>query len=90
MSGDKIIMSPGHDSPSVRLCGWYGGRHGESQRRSDENRGGHQPIYAKRTGLSDEKITELLEWKTWMLADKAVELGFADEVCPRHQRSKAR
>ncbi len=31
-------------------------------------------------GAGDEKITELLEAETWMLADKAVELGFADGV----------
>ncbi len=40
---------------------------------------GITPIYAKAAGLM-EKITELLEAETWMLADKAVELGFADGV----------
>ena len=49
---------------------------------------GITPIYAKRTGLSDEKIAELLEAETWMLADKAVELGFADEVSEAPEKQK--
>ncbi len=44
-----------------------------------ENRGGHHVIYAKLrpAGMKDHRATA----ETWMLADKAVELGFAaDEV----------
>ncbi len=63
--------SPG---PSVYVAGTVDDT--ESQRRSDEMREGITPIYAKRTGLSDEKITELLEAET-MLADKAVVSLFA-------------
>ncbi len=44
MSGDKIIMSPGSmimiHRPSVYAAGTVDDM-GESQRRSDENRGGH-------------------------------------------------
>ncbi len=41
---------------------------------------GITPIYAKERGA--ERCRSLSCWKreTWMLADKAVELGFADEV----------
>lgn len=38
--------------------------------------------YAKRTGLSPEKVNELLAKDTWMTAAQAKELGFADEVMP--------
>ncbi len=50
---------------------------------------GITPIYAKRTGLSDEKITELLEAETWMLADKAVELVSLMR-CPDTREAKVR
>lgn len=36
--------------------------------------------YIRKTGLTREKITELLDAETWMSADEAVDLGFADHV----------
>lgn len=36
--------------------------------------------YQARTGLERERIIELLDAETWMTAEEAVELGFADEV----------
>jgi hypothetical protein len=38
------------------------------------------PIYAERSGKSTEEIAKLLEAETWMTADEAVEMGFADEA----------
>lgn len=38
------------------------------------------PIYAKRSGQTEEKVQELLDAETWMTAEEAVELGFADEA----------
>lgn len=37
-------------------------------------------VYQARTGLDQEKIVELLDAETWMTAEEAVKLGFADEV----------
>jgi ATP-dependent Clp protease protease subunit len=39
-------------------------------------------IYTARTGKSEDEIKALLDAETWMTADEAVELGFADEVEP--------
>src|SRR5690606_966830 len=36
--------------------------------------------YRAKTGLDDEQIIELLDAETWMTAEEAVELGFADKV----------
>lgn len=36
--------------------------------------------YAKRTGQTTSKILELMAAETWLTADKAVELGFADSA----------
>jgi hypothetical protein len=37
-------------------------------------------IYSERTGQTTEAIKTMLDNETWISADKAVELGFADEV----------
>ena len=39
--------------------------------------------YAIKTGLSRTKLSHLMESETWMNANKAVELGFADGVLER-------
>jgi ATP-dependent Clp protease protease subunit len=37
-------------------------------------------VYESRTGLARDKISTMMDEETWMTADKAVELGFADTV----------
>lgn len=39
--------------------------------------------YEIRTGLSRAKISHLMDAETWMNANKAIELGFADELLTR-------
>ncbi len=41
-------------------------------------------------GWSDEKITELLEAETWMLADISCRAWFADEVSETPEKQKQR
>lgn len=36
--------------------------------------------YQEKTGLDPEKITEMVDAETWLTAEEAVELGFADEI----------
>ncbi|MCV4614910.1 Clp protease ClpP, partial [Escherichia coli] len=36
--------------------------------------------YKEKTGLSEDKLIELMDQETWLNAEEAVELGFADEV----------
>lgn len=91
MSGDKIIMSPGSMIMIHRPSVYAAGTVDDMEKAKDvllKIEEGITPIYARRTGLSDEKITELLEAETWMLADKAVELGFADEVSDVPEKQK--
>ncbi len=91
MAGDKIIMSPGSMIMIHRPSVYAAGTVDDMEKAKDvllKIEEGITPIYAKRTGLSDEKITELLEAETWMLADKAVELGFADEVSEAPDKQK--
>lgn len=37
-------------------------------------------VYADKTGLERDKISEYLDAETWFTAEEAVELGFADEI----------
>ena len=37
-------------------------------------------IYAQKTGLDEKKIKQLMDAETWLTAEEAVELGFADEL----------
>ena len=39
--------------------------------------------YEIKTGLSRAKLSHLMDAETWMDANKAVELGFADEILKR-------
>lgn len=39
-------------------------------------------IYAKRTGLTTEALRSMLDAETWLSADQAIEMGFADGFVP--------
>lgn len=41
--------------------------------------------YQEKTRLDREKIIELMDGETWLTAEEAVELGFADEVAPARE-----
>ena len=43
--------------------------------------------YVSKTGLSRNKLSKLMDDETWMDANKAVELGFADEVLKRSSQT---
>lgn len=83
MAGNKIIMSPGtmmmiHKPSSIVL-----GNADDMEKEREILLGIEEsmiPIYAERTGLSNDEISAMMDAETWMSADKAVELGFADEV----------
>ncbi len=44
--------------------------------------------YEIKTGMSRAKLSRLMDAETWMNANKAVELGFADEVLQRDSSSE--
>ena len=44
--------------------------------------------YEIKTGLSRAKLSYLMDAETWMDANKAVELGFADEIMQRNSESE--
>lgn len=83
MAGDKIIMNTGSMMMIHKASTIAWGNEDEMQeviemlRKTDDS---IVSVYAARTGKSKEEIKQLLADETWMTADEAVEMGFADEA----------
>ena len=86
MAGDTVLVSPVsmlmiHNPATIA---W--GDHAEMQKAIDMLSEVKESIinaYVLKTGLSRPKLSHLMDAETWMDANKAVELGFADEVMAR-------
>ena len=86
MAGTKVLMSPVsmlmiHNPMTIA----YGSSE-EMQRAIsmlDEVKNSIINAYEIKTGISRTKLSHLMDAETWMDANKAVELGFADEVISR-------
>jgi len=82
MAGDKIIM-PKNSMIMIHKA-WAGimGNSADMIKMADTLKQIDVSIASayERTGLSNEKIVDLMENETWMTAEEAVEYGFADEV----------
>ena len=86
MAGNEVLMSPVsmlmiHNPATIAM-----GDHNEMQKAIDmlsEVKESIMNAYAIKTGLSRAKLSHLMDSETWMNANKAVELGFADGVLER-------
>ena len=86
MAGDTVLVSPVsmlmiHNPATIA---W--GDHAEMQKAIDMLAEVKESIinaYVLKTGLSRSKLSHLMDAETWMDANKAVELGFADEIMTR-------
>lgn len=87
MAGDTVLMSPVsmmmiHNPMTIAF-----GDSGEMQRAIDMLKSVKDSIinaYELKTGMSRTKLAHLMDEETWMDANKAIELGFADEVIQRN------
>ncbi len=83
MAGDTVYMSPVsmlmiHNPATMAF-----GDHAEMQKAIDMLEQVKESIinaYVLKTGQSRAKLSHLMDAETWMDANKAVELGFADEI----------
>ena len=86
MAGNMVLMSPVsmmmiHNPATVAF-----GDHMEMQKAIDMLAEVKESIinaYVIKTGLSRSKLSHLMDAETWMDANKAVELGFADDIITR-------
>ena len=87
MAGDTVLMSPVsmmmiHNPMTIAF-----GDSSEMQKAIDMLAGVKDSIinaYEIKTGLSRVKLAHLMDAETWMDANKAIELGFADEIIQRN------
>ena len=86
MAGTKVLVSPVsmlmiHNPMTVAF-----GNSAEMQKAIDMLASVKDSIlnaYEIKTGLSRTKLSHLMDTETWMDANKAIELGFADEIMQR-------
>ncbi len=86
MAGKEVLMSPVsmlmiHNPMTIAM-----GDHAEMQKAIDMLAEVKESIinaYVLKTGLSRAKLSHLMDSETWMNANKAVELGFADGTLTR-------
>ncbi len=86
MAGTKVLMSPVsmmmiHNPATIAF-----GDHTEMEKAMamlDEVKESIINSYEIKTGLSRAKLSHLMDAETWMDANKAVELGFADDILRR-------
>lgn len=83
MAGDEILMSPVSllmiHNPLTMVCG----DHNEMSKAIDMLNEVKESIinaYEAKTGLSRAKLSHLMDSETYMNANKAIELGFADSI----------
>ena len=87
MAGDRVLMSPVsmmmiHNPMTIAF-----GDSGEMQRAIDMLSSVKDSIinaYELKTGMSRTRLAHLMDAETWMDANKAIELGFADEIIQRN------
>lgn len=83
MAGDKVIMLPGSSMMIHKPFTMGMGNADELQKvveTLESIESSLIPIYTAKTGLSEERIKEMLADETWLNPQEAVELGFADEL----------
>ena len=92
MAGDTVLMSPCavlmiHNPATIAF-----GDHNEMQKAIDMLAEVKESIinaYQMKTGLSRAKLSKLMEAETWMAANKAIELGFADGIFGKAQSEES-
>lgn len=89
MAGDSVLMSPTammmiHNPLTIAM-----GDSGEMQKAIEllnETKESIINAYEIKTGLSRTKLAHLMDAETWLSANKAIELGFADDILTRKQQ----
>ncbi len=92
MAGTRVLMSPVsmlmiHNPMTIAF-----GDSGEMQKAIEMLGSVKDSIinaYEIKTGLSRAKLSHLMDAETWMDANKAIELGFADEIMKRSGETEA-
>ncbi len=83
MAGDKLVMPFNSMLMIHNPWSWGSGDSGDFRQLADnldKVRETMLNVYEKKTGLSNDEIKALLDAETWMTAQDALDMGFADEI----------
>jgi len=83
MAGDKVLMSPTAQLMIHNVSVKAGGDYRDMEHTAEVLRNANSTIanaYVLKTGLSEAEILAMMDNETWLSPQKAVELGFADEM----------
>jgi ATP-dependent Clp protease protease subunit len=83
MAGDEIVAAPGSFVMIHNPWGLAIGEAADLRKVADsldKVRGSIINVYTARTGQDAEKVAAMMDEETWMTAQEAVDLGFADRV----------
>lgn len=83
MAGKKIIMSPTAQMMIHNVSSYAAGDYRDMEHTAEVLKSANNTIanaYRLKTGKTQEELLSLMDYETWMTADKAKELGFIDEV----------
>lgn len=86
MAGNTVLMSPVSMIMIHNPATFAFGDHAEMQKAIDMLAEVKESIinaYVIKTGLTRAKLSHLMDAETWMDANKAIELGFADDIITR-------
>lgn len=88
MAGDETLISPTGYLMIHNPMTYASGNKAEMEKAIsllDEIKEGIINAYARKTGLSRNKISKLMDDETWLNAEKAQQLGFADGILDHSQ-----
>jgi ATP-dependent Clp protease protease subunit len=91
MAGNKVLMSPVSMMMIHNPATFAFGDHAEMQKAMamlDEVKESIINAYVIKTGLSRSKLSHLMDAETWMNANMAIELGFADDMITKNEQEK--
>lgn len=91
MSGDETLISPTGYLMIHNPMTLASGNKSEMEKAIallDEIKEGIINAYARKTGLSRNKISKLMDDETWLNAEKALQLGFVDGILFDEKRSQ--
>lgn len=85
LAADEVVMAENAmymiHQPCMGLLGWFNAE--QLRKEADTTDKYAETIivaYRHKTGLSDEKLNELMDEETWFTAEEALEAGFVDRV----------
>lgn len=83
MAGKKILMSPTAQMMIHNVSSRAAGDYREMEHTAEILKSANDTIanaYRLKTGKTQEELLKLMDYETWMTAEKAKELGFVDEI----------